>query len=144
LRDIKSQVSNATCTITTDNGARNLIINPAKPPFDNPELRRALSLTLAAIARQTLGLRDLSGWIWFARLFAGGEWIRNFSSALPSVVSRVSEMLDPGRAPPFAAKSSSQWTLRWLSTSVPAAARSAAHSNPVPSRRSRSTGTEFS
>ena len=46
LRDIKSQVSDATCTITTDNGARNLIINPAKPPFDNPELRRALSLTL--------------------------------------------------------------------------------------------------
>jgi ABC-type transport system substrate-binding protein len=46
MHDIKSQVSDATCTITTDNGARNLIINPAKPPFDNPELRRALSLTL--------------------------------------------------------------------------------------------------
>jgi peptide/nickel transport system substrate-binding protein len=46
LRDIKSQVSDATCTITTDNGARNLIINPAQPPFDNSELRRALSLTL--------------------------------------------------------------------------------------------------
>src|SRR6201993_1033847 len=46
LRDIKSQVSDATCTITTDNGARNLIINPAKPPFDNSDLRRALSLTL--------------------------------------------------------------------------------------------------
>jgi peptide/nickel transport system substrate-binding protein len=46
LRDIKSQVSDAICTITTDNGARNLIINPAKPPFDNPALRRALSLTL--------------------------------------------------------------------------------------------------
>jgi peptide/nickel transport system substrate-binding protein len=46
LRDIKSQVPDAICTITTDNGARNLIINPAKPPFDHPELRRALSLTL--------------------------------------------------------------------------------------------------
>jgi len=46
LRDIKSQVSDAICTITTDNGARNLIINPAKPPLDNPELRRAVSLTL--------------------------------------------------------------------------------------------------
>ena len=32
------------------------------------------------------------------RLFAGGNWIRNFSSALPSVVSRVSEIRDPGRA----------------------------------------------
>jgi peptide/nickel transport system substrate-binding protein len=46
LHDIQSQVSDAICTITTDNGARNLIINPAKPPFDNPELRRALSMTL--------------------------------------------------------------------------------------------------
>src|SRR5262249_32841283 len=46
LRDIKSQVADAICTITTDNGARNLIINPARPPFDNPELRRAVSLTL--------------------------------------------------------------------------------------------------
>ena len=46
LRDIQSQVSDAICTITTDNGARKLIINPAKPPFDNPELRRAVSLTL--------------------------------------------------------------------------------------------------
>jgi peptide/nickel transport system substrate-binding protein len=39
-------VSEAICTINTDNGARNLIINPAKPPFDNAELRRAVSLTL--------------------------------------------------------------------------------------------------
>jgi hypothetical protein len=31
-------------------------------------------------------------------LSAGGEWIRNFSSALPLVVSRVSEIRDPGRA----------------------------------------------
>jgi peptide/nickel transport system substrate-binding protein len=43
LRDIKSQVSEAICTTTTDNGARNLIINPVKPPFDNAELRRAVS-----------------------------------------------------------------------------------------------------
>ena len=46
LHDIKSQVADAICEVTIDNGARNLIINPAKPPFDNPELRRALSLTL--------------------------------------------------------------------------------------------------
>jgi hypothetical protein len=32
------------------------------------------------------------------RLAAGGNWIRNFSSALPSVVSRVFEIRDPGRA----------------------------------------------
>jgi peptide/nickel transport system substrate-binding protein len=46
LKDIKNQVADAVCDIDTDNGARNLIINPAKPPFDNPELRRAVSLTL--------------------------------------------------------------------------------------------------
>ena len=46
LKDIKSQVADAVCTISTDNGARNLIINPSKPPFDNAELRRAVSLTL--------------------------------------------------------------------------------------------------
>jgi peptide/nickel transport system substrate-binding protein len=46
MRDIKSQVAATVCEVATDNGARNLIINPAKPPFDNPELRRALSLTL--------------------------------------------------------------------------------------------------
>jgi peptide/nickel transport system substrate-binding protein len=46
LRDIKSQVADAVCEMTIDNGARNLIINPSKPPFDNPELRRAVSMTL--------------------------------------------------------------------------------------------------
>jgi peptide/nickel transport system substrate-binding protein len=46
LRDIKSQVADAVCEMTIDNGARNLIINPAKPPFDNPELRRAVSMAL--------------------------------------------------------------------------------------------------
>jgi peptide/nickel transport system substrate-binding protein len=46
LRDIKSQIADAICEVTIDNGARNLIINPSKPPFDNPELRRALSLPL--------------------------------------------------------------------------------------------------
>jgi len=46
LRDIKTQAPNAVCDITIDNGARNLIINPAKPPFDNAELRRAVTLAL--------------------------------------------------------------------------------------------------
>jgi peptide/nickel transport system substrate-binding protein len=46
LRDIRNQAPNAVCELSTDNGARNLIINPSKPPFDNAELRRAVSLTL--------------------------------------------------------------------------------------------------
>jgi len=46
LRELQSQVADAMCTLTIDNGARNLIFNPNKPPFDNPDLRRAVSLTL--------------------------------------------------------------------------------------------------
>jgi peptide/nickel transport system substrate-binding protein len=46
LRDVKSQVSEAICRITTDNRAPNLIIKPAKPPYDNAELRRAVSRAL--------------------------------------------------------------------------------------------------
>ena len=36
----------AICEVTVDNGSRNMIVNRAKPPFDNPELRRAMALTL--------------------------------------------------------------------------------------------------
>jgi peptide/nickel transport system substrate-binding protein len=46
LKDIKSQVPQAICEVTATNVNRTLIINRTKPPFDNPELRRAMSLTL--------------------------------------------------------------------------------------------------
>jgi peptide/nickel transport system substrate-binding protein len=46
LRDLKSQVPHAICEVDTDNGSRNLIINRAVPPFDKPELRRAMTLAL--------------------------------------------------------------------------------------------------
>jgi len=50
LRDLKSQVPDAICEIDTDNGSRNLIINRAAPPFDKPELRRAMTLALDRMA----------------------------------------------------------------------------------------------
>jgi peptide/nickel transport system substrate-binding protein len=46
LQDIKAQAPDAQCVVTSTNVSRNLIVNRDKPPFDNQELRRAMSLTL--------------------------------------------------------------------------------------------------
>jgi peptide/nickel transport system substrate-binding protein len=50
-KDVKSQLPQVICDMTIPNVSRNLLINRAVPPFDNPELRRAMSL---AIDRQAL------------------------------------------------------------------------------------------
>jgi peptide/nickel transport system substrate-binding protein len=46
MKDIESQVPGAICEQTPGNVNRHLIINRDKPPFNNPELRRAMSLSL--------------------------------------------------------------------------------------------------
>jgi peptide/nickel transport system substrate-binding protein len=46
LEDVKSQAPHAICELTATNVSRNLILNPEKPPFDEPDLRRALALSL--------------------------------------------------------------------------------------------------
>src|SRR5215468_4391835 len=46
LEDVKKQAPQAICELTATNVARNLILNRDKPPFDNPELRRAVALSL--------------------------------------------------------------------------------------------------
>jgi peptide/nickel transport system substrate-binding protein len=46
LEDVKSQAPQAVCEMTATNVSRNLILNPGKPPFDNPDLRRAVALSL--------------------------------------------------------------------------------------------------
>jgi peptide/nickel transport system substrate-binding protein len=46
LEDVKRQAPHAVCEVTAVNVSRNLILNPEKPPFDNPDLRRAVALTL--------------------------------------------------------------------------------------------------
>jgi peptide/nickel transport system substrate-binding protein len=46
LKDIKAQAPQAICEVTPTNVNRTLIINREKPPFDNADLRRAMSLTL--------------------------------------------------------------------------------------------------
>jgi peptide/nickel transport system substrate-binding protein len=46
LKDVKNQAPQAICDMFTGNVPRNLIVNPDKPPFDNRDLRRAMSLAL--------------------------------------------------------------------------------------------------
>jgi peptide/nickel transport system substrate-binding protein len=46
LNDVKSQMPQAICEMTQGSINRNLIINRDRPPFDNPDLRRAMALSL--------------------------------------------------------------------------------------------------
>jgi peptide/nickel transport system substrate-binding protein len=46
LKEINAQAPQAICEGTPANVSRNVLINRAAPPFDNPELRRAIMLTL--------------------------------------------------------------------------------------------------
>jgi peptide/nickel transport system substrate-binding protein len=46
MRDIKSQAPDAICELTPTIVAINLLLNRDAPPFDNPEIRRAMQLTI--------------------------------------------------------------------------------------------------
>src|SRR5262249_21927185 len=46
VNDIKSQVPQAICDWMPGNVNRHLLVNREKPPFDNPDLRRALALSI--------------------------------------------------------------------------------------------------
>jgi peptide/nickel transport system substrate-binding protein len=46
LKDIAAQAPQAICDLVPANSSTNLLVNREAPPFDNPELRRALALTL--------------------------------------------------------------------------------------------------
>jgi peptide/nickel transport system substrate-binding protein len=46
VRDIAQQAPNAQCVTATNNATINLLLNRAKPPFDNADLRKALALTI--------------------------------------------------------------------------------------------------
>jgi len=64
LQDVKSQAPQAICEVVPTNVPRTLLVNPAAPPFDNPELRRAMALSLdrkSFIDIITLGLGDIGG-----------------------------------------------------------------------------------
>jgi peptide/nickel transport system substrate-binding protein len=62
LEEVKSQAPHALCELTATNVSRNLILNPQKPPFDKPELRQAVALSLdrqAFIDIETQGKGDI-------------------------------------------------------------------------------------
>ena len=64
LNDVKSQAPQAVCEVIPTNVPRTLLVNRSVPPLDNPELRRAMALTLdrkAFIDILTLGQGDISG-----------------------------------------------------------------------------------
>ena len=64
LKDVKSQAPQAICEVVPTNVPRTLLANPSAPPFDNPELRRAMALSLdrkAFIDIITEGLGDIGG-----------------------------------------------------------------------------------
>ena len=46
MHDIESQKKDATCILPAGSVSTNLVVNLSKPPFDNPDLRRAMALTL--------------------------------------------------------------------------------------------------
>jgi peptide/nickel transport system substrate-binding protein len=46
LKDIKNQMPQAVCDLYLSNTPRNLLVNPQAPLFENPEIRRAMALTI--------------------------------------------------------------------------------------------------
>ena len=46
LKGLQEQAPHAICKLAPNNCAVNVIVNRERPPFDNPEIRRALALTL--------------------------------------------------------------------------------------------------
>ena len=46
VRDVKKQAPGAICVQATNNGTTNLVINRDAPPFDNPDMRKALMLAI--------------------------------------------------------------------------------------------------
>jgi peptide/nickel transport system substrate-binding protein len=64
VKDLQNQVSDASCEMSSLGLSRTLLINREKPPFDNPELRRAMALSLdrkAFIDIVTEGQGDVGG-----------------------------------------------------------------------------------
>ena len=46
LKDVKTQAPQAVCDLVSSNASTNLLVNREAPPFNNPDLRRALALAL--------------------------------------------------------------------------------------------------
>ncbi len=74
LRDTQRQAPDAICPLVPANVQRNVILNRSVPPFDNPDVRRAVALTLdrkAIIDTLTLGEAEVGGALLAS---PGGVW----------------------------------------------------------------------
>ncbi|WP_407151745.1 ABC transporter substrate-binding protein [Bradyrhizobium sp. ORS 86] len=54
MKDVKARAPNAICEMTATNTQINLLVNRVNPPFDNPDIRRAMSLALDRKAFNTI------------------------------------------------------------------------------------------
>ena len=64
LSDVRSQAPQAVCEVTPTSEAVGMLVNRTAPPFDNPEIRRAMALTLdrkAFIDILAQGAGDIGG-----------------------------------------------------------------------------------
>ncbi|GAC1435187.1 MAG: hypothetical protein NVSMB6_32050 [Burkholderiaceae bacterium] len=64
LKDVKTQAPGAICVVAPTNVSTNIIVNQGAPPFDNPDIRRALALALDRQAFVSLlfeGQADIGG-----------------------------------------------------------------------------------
>ncbi len=64
MKDVKNQAPQAVCELVPTNVSTNLLINRDKPPFDNPDIRRAMMLALdrkAFIDILSEGKADIGG-----------------------------------------------------------------------------------
>jgi len=74
LKDVKSQAPNAVCVVEPNNVATNIIVNSSSPPFNNPDIRRAMALALDRKAFVSIlfeGQADIGGTMLPA---PGGLW----------------------------------------------------------------------
>jgi len=54
MQDVKARAPTAICEMITTRHAINLMVNRVNPPFDNPELRKAMSLAIDRKAFNTI------------------------------------------------------------------------------------------
>jgi peptide/nickel transport system substrate-binding protein len=98
MKDIKSQMPSVVCEIAPTNFAPNLLMN-RKPPFDNPELRKAVAMTIDHQAFVDI-LGQGNGDIGTAMLPAPeGQWAmpNNMRETLPGYASDVVKSREEAR-----------------------------------------------
>jgi peptide/nickel transport system substrate-binding protein len=74
LKDIKARAPNAICEMTTTGTQINLLVNRVNPPFDNPDIRKAMSLALDRGAFNTILMEGTARLGGAMLALPAGEW----------------------------------------------------------------------